>query len=35
MNFPLHFSVPSQKCQVIGGNDIGDDQLTPWTAVSP
>ena len=34
MKFPSHFSVPSRKWQGIGENDIGDDQLTPWMAVS-
>jgi hypothetical protein len=35
MKFPSHFSVPSQKWQGIGENDIGDDQLTPWMVASP
>ena len=35
MKSPSHFSVPSQKWQGIGENDIGDDQLTPWMVASP
>ena len=35
MKFPSHFSLPSQKWQGIGENDIGNDQLTPWTVASP
>jgi hypothetical protein len=35
MKLSSHFSVPSQKWQGIGENDIGDDHFTPWMVASP